>query len=113
MDVDKAALYANYAKKLSNIGGGASKLIGSETGQQAFSTVGKGASGLLAAYSAYRIAQGQGSVGDYASVGSRAANLFGIGKSVVPYAGLGIGLYNIAKTGKVTEGDVVGIAPSA
>lgn len=112
MDINQAAQYAGYAKKLSSIGGGASKLIGSETGQQAFSGLGKGASSLLSAYSAYRIAKGQGTVGDYASVGSVASKLSGIGKSVVPYAGAALGLYNIVKNKEVNAGDVMGLSPA-
>ena len=111
-DINKAALYTNYAKKLATLGAAGSKFLGSETGQQAFSTVGKGASSLLSAYSAYRIAQGQGSVGDYASVGSQAAKLTGIGKSVVPYAGAALGLYNIVKNKEVNAGDVMGLSPA-
>jgi hypothetical protein len=111
-DIQKTALYANYAKKLSSIGMAGSKALDSTAGQQAFGTMGKGASGLLAAYSAYRIAQGQGNVGDYASVGSQAAKLAGVGKSIVPYAGAALGIYNIAKTGEVNSSDVVGLAPA-
>lgn len=111
-DIQKTALYANYAKKLASIGMAGSKALNSTAGQQAFGTMGKGASGLLAAYSAYRIAQGQGNVGDYVSVGSQAAKLAGVGGKLMPALGAGISLYNLAKDGKVDMNSFVSTAQS-